>query len=351
MKKKAVFLLFFLVSCFSMGFDVKVIHSPEIKSRFNGVVLVPSKTTPYEFTGYIEEKIKGNTKLEVIKREVFSDFLKREGIGQRKITEKDLIKIYKAFGNINIIFLDLKNLEVKKQDLKGKTPCKIGNILFSISVFHSRDGIVLKNREIEFNVKVCSKTPLYPDTSEVIKVLFKNSANEVIKTLWPWKETLKFPNITEKICKNGEILKEIAENNLKIAEKELEKNNGCYKKNPYEFNLLKGYLLFFKGDFKNAVSYLQKATNEKKSDTLTALIKRIRGIDKKTIAAISIIKEKNIKPPVQNTQLRQKYYAEEYKNSGDILLEKLNKLEKLYKSGKISKDQFIKAKYKLIEEF
>ncbi len=81
------------------------------------------------------------------------------------------------------------------------------------------------------------------------------------------------------------------------------------------------------------------------------MIKRIRGIDKKTIAAISIIKEKNIKPPVQNTQLRQKYYAEEYKNSGDILLEKLNKLEKLYKSGKISKDQFIKAKYKLIEEF
>ena len=70
----------------SKGFEVKIAHSPEIKSEISGIVIIPSKNTPYEFTGYIEEKVRENTRLEVINREVFSDFLKKENIGKERIT-------------------------------------------------------------------------------------------------------------------------------------------------------------------------------------------------------------------------------------------------------------------------
>ncbi|BBB33559.1 hypothetical protein TTHT_2125 [Thermotomaculum hydrothermale] len=172
MKKIIVVLIIIAIPFIAKGFEVKLIHSPEIESEADGVVFIPSENTPYEFTGFLEEEIKKNTKLEVINRKAFSDFLKNHKIGRERITEKDLIKIYKTFGNIDIIFVDLKNLSVEKDFLKGKIPCKKGTIDFEISVFHSRDGLVLKNKNIEFQTTVCSKTPIYPETSKVVEILF-----------------------------------------------------------------------------------------------------------------------------------------------------------------------------------
>ena len=351
MKKAFLLLILLFLPQTSKGFEVKIAHSPEIKSEISGIVVIPSKNTPYEFTGYIEEKVRENTRLEVINREVFSDFLKKENIGKERITTKDLIKIYKAFGKIDLIFLDLKELTVSKEDLKGKTPCKKGKIKFEIGVFHSRDGIVLKNKAVEFKTTICSKTPLYPETKEVIKILFENSSNEILKTIWPWSETINLPEPDKSMCQSKEILDNIFKNNFKKAEKILEENSGCYNKNPFQFFLIKGYIEFFRGNFKKSADFLLKAKNSgKEGEKLSAIAERIKQIDKKTVIGLLLISENSKK--IQHTEpIQQKYYVNQYKNNADILLEKLAELEELYKSGKISKEEYMEKKYKLIEQF
>ena len=350
MKKTVFLLVFFLISFVSKGFEVKIVHSPEIKSLTSGIVIIPSKHTPYEFAGYIEERVKENTGLEVINRGAFSDFLEREHIGEKGITSKDLIKIYKAFGNIDIILLDLKQLGVKKEDLNGKTPCKRGEIRFEFKVFHSRDGIVLKKRVVEFEVTVCSKTPLYPETKEVIKLLFENSSNEVLKTIWPWSEVINFPDPEKNTCKSKEIVGKMLKNKLKESESLINNNFQCLKRNPFNLYLLKGYLEFFKGNFKKSADFLSKALTFKKENTnISRLVSRVSGIEKKTILGVMIIRQKKEKKPQILNQ--QDYYVHQYKNSGDILLEKLGELEELYKSGKITKEEYMKRKYQLIEQF
>ncbi len=351
MKKAFFLLILFFLHQSAKGVEVKVVHSSEIKSEINGIVIIPSKNTPYEFTGYIEEKVKENTRLEVINRETFSDFLKKENIGSEKITSKDLIKIYKAFGKIGLIFLNLKELTVSKKDLKEKSPCKEGKIKFEISIFHSRDGIVLKNKTVEFETTVCSKTPLYPETKEVIKVLFENSSNEILKTIWPWSEIINLPEPKKNLCKNKKILESIFENNFKKAERTLEKNSICYNKNPSQFYLIKGYIEFFRGNFKKSADFLLKAKNSKiENEKLSAIAERIKQIDKKTVVGLLLVSENSKKTqPVKPA--KQKYYVNQYKNNADILLEKLAELEKLYKSGKISKEEYMEKKYKLIEQF
>lgn len=349
--KKTVFLLVFsLLSFVSKGFEVKIVHSPEIKSPASGVVIIPSENTPYEFAGYIEERVKESTGLEVINREAFSDFLKREGIGKKGIISRDLIKIYKAFGSIDLIFLDLKQLGIKKEDLNGKTPCKRGEIRFEFKVFHSRDGMVLNKRVVEFEATVCSKTPLYPETKEVIKLLFENSSNEVLKTIWPWSEVINFPEPEKNTCKTTEIIKKMIKNQLDECERLIKVNMQCLNKNPFNLYLLRGYLEFFKGDFEKSVDLLSRALTFKKENAdLSRLVSRVRGIEKKTILGMMIIRQKKEKKPqIQN---QQDYYVHQYKNSGDILLEKLAELEELYKSGKITKEEYMKRKYQLIEQF
>ena len=351
MKKAFFLLILFLLHQSAKGVEVKIVHSPEIKSEISGIVIIPSKNTPYEFSGYIEENVKENTKLEVINREIFSDFLKKENIGREKITSKDLIKIYKAFGKIGLIFLNLKELTVSKKDLKGKSPCKEGKIKFAISIFHSRDGIVLKNKTVEFEITVCSKTPLYPETKEVIKALFENSSNEILKTIWPWSEVINLPEPDKTVCKNKEILDNIFKNNFKKAEKTIEKNSICYNKNPSQFYLIKGYIEFFRGNFKKSADFLLKAKNSgKENEKLSTIAERIKQIDKKTVMGLLLV-SKNSKKTQFTKPTQQKYYVNQYKNNADILLEKLAELEKLYKSGKISKEEYMEKKYKLIEQF
>ncbi len=347
MKKTVVFLVFILFSVMGKGFEVKIVHSPEVKSRFNGVVIIPGEKTPFEFAGYMEEKIKTETRLELINREVFADFLKREKIGGNKIEGKDLIKIYKGFGNIIILFLNLKTLSVNKYDTK-KAPCKKGIISFDISLYHSRDGIVIKKKSIEFEIVLCSQTPLYPPTESVVERLFENSSKEVLKTIWPWIETVTLPDIDKKVCKNKEIFDYILENNLEKAGKILEKNKECYLSKPYQYFILKGYTEFFKGNFDTAISLLKKAYNNKKDKNLFLFIQKIKNLEKDTIVTMSIVKQRK---EFTGEKLKQKHYVNQYRNSADILLEKLAELERLYKSGKISKEEYMKEKYKLIEEF
>jgi len=334
---RKVLLLFFLLTIPSSAQNIvlNVVYSPEIKSEFESIVFIPSETTPYEFTGYIEEKLKNETKIPIIKRSVFADFLKREKIGERRIDEKDLIKIYKAFGKINIVFLNLQNLKIEKRDV-NKKPCKEGKIKFSISIFNSRDGILLKNKTIEFDITVCSKTPVYPDTKRVIEALFSNSAKEIIKTMFPRKETIKIP-FPYKKCKMQTFFEAIKTRNFKKAEKLLSEKRNCFEKTS-DYNLAKGLLLLFSENFEKAKDIFEKEKNEIPPALLT-----LANTPKENIVAMSLQTENSEK------NKKDKDYVYHYKNSADILLEELSKLEKMFKEGKISEKEYMKRKYKLIE--
>ncbi len=346
MRKTFLFLFIFIYPVIAQSFELKIIHFPEIKSRFDKVVIIPSNTTPYEFYGFIEEKIKENTNLEIVDGKKFSNFLKKEEIGKQKITEKELITIYKAFGNTTLLFLNLTELSVKKKDLNG-TPCKTGKIKFSISAFHSRDGLVLKNKTIEYEITMCSKTPIYPATKEIVEKLFNISTNEILKTIWPWIETLKFPDLNLKICKNKKIFDFLLENNLKNARKTFVKNKTCYQKHLDQYYLIEGYLNFFKGNFSSAKDFLKKAYKKHKNKDLKNLILKMENLEKNNIIGMSIIKKSKNK----EAERKRQFYVNHYKNNADILLEKLSQLEKQYKDGKISKEEYMNKKYKLIEQY
>ncbi len=336
---RKVLLLFFLLTIPSSAQNIvlNVVYSPEIKSEFESIVFIPSETTPYEFTGYIEEKLKNETKIPIIKRSVFADFLKREKIGERRIDEKDLIKIYKAFGKINIVFLNLQNLKIEKRDVNNK-PCKEGKINFSISIFNSRDGILLKNKTIEFDITVCSKTPVYPDTKRVIEALFSNSAKEIIKTMFPRKETIKIP-FPYKKCKMQTFFEAIKTRNFKKAEKLLSEKRNCFEKTS-DYNLAKGLLLLFSENFEKAKDIFEKEKNE-----IPPALLVLANTPKENILAMSLEIE------TSSQKKEQKDYVYHYRNSADILLEQLSKLEKMFKEGKISEKEYMKRKYKLIEKF
>ncbi len=346
MRKTFFFFFIFIYPLIAQSFELKIIHYPKIKSRFDKVVIIPSNTTPYEFYGYIEEKIKENTNLEIVDRKKFSTFLKKEEIGKENITEKELITIYKAFGNTTLIFLNLIELSVKKKDLNG-TPCKKGKIKFSISAFHSRDGFVLKNKTIEYEITMCSKTPIYPATEEIVEKLFYNSTNEILKTIWPWIEILKFPDLNLKICKNKKIFDFFLENNLKNARKIFTKNKTCYQQHLDQYFLIEGYLNFLNGNILEAKDFLKKAYKINKNEKLKNLILKMENLKKNNIIGMSIITKQKNKESKRKKQL----YVNQYKNSADILLEKLSQLEKQYKEGKISKEEYMNKKYKLIEQY
>ncbi|GEM_PF-3282127 len=343
--KRCTAIVFFCILSFIMygeNLSFTVLHSPELTSKYSGIIIIPSQSTPYEFTGYIEEKIreKGIT---IINREGFSDFLKRKGIGVKSISEMDLIKIYKAYGNIFILFLNLKKLTVKKKEVQA--PCKEGQIAFDIQVFHSRDGMVLKNKSVEYRVSICSKTPLFPETKKVVRVLFENSVKEILKEFLPWKEKwiLKINKCT---CNCPDIISKIKKGKLRLVKREVEKSK-CISKNPYFKNTLLGIIALVNGERNKAIQRLQLASKEKNSDQLKGIIQRVSSSDFSTVIAISLAIEKNRIGPLkkQTTSLGQ------YKNSADILLEKLANLENLYKQGKITKEKYMEMKYKLIEQF
>ena len=336
---RKVLLLFFLLTILSSAQNIvlNVVYSPEIKSEFESIVFIPSETTPYEFTGYIEEKLKNETKIPIIKRSVFADFLKREKIGERRIDEKDLIKIYKAFGKINIVFLNLQNLKIEKRDVNNK-PCKEGKINFSISIFNSRDGILLKNKTIEFDITVCSKTPVYPDTKRVIEALFSNSAKEIIKTMFPRKETIKIP-FPYKKCKMLNFFEAIKNGDFEKAKNILSLKRECLEKTG-NFSLAEGMLFLVSGNFQKAKDFFEK---EKGKIPATLLV--LANTPKENILAMSLEIE------TSSQKKEQKDYVYHYRNSADILLEELSKLEKMFKEGKISEKEYMERKYKLIEKF
>ncbi|BBB33558.1 hypothetical protein TTHT_2124 [Thermotomaculum hydrothermale] len=156
-----------------------------------------------------------------------------------------------------------------------------------------------------------------------------------------------------KTCKNKEVFNLIKENRLKKALKLLGKNKDCYKSHSYSYHLLKGYIAFFEGEIKKSLISLNKANQIKKSQKLVKLISRLKTPDTSTLKAVAILRKekKENSNTIHSTGTKQQYYTNQYRNSADILLEKLQKLEKLYKSGKISKQEYMEEKYKIINQF
>ncbi len=333
----ALFLTFFTVQ--GNQLKIEILVKPQIDSRTEKVVFIPSKDTPKEFIAYLSEKIKEHSGLKVIDQTDFSKFLNEKGLTETNATPENLILLYKKFGFLSLVFVDFANISVKTEKA-----CKTGNLSFSVSVFHVRDGTVLRKREINLNAEICQKTAP-PNTADIVKILFDKSVVEILKLFTPWSFSLNLPLFNNSL-KHKKACSEIEKGYLKKAYNLLNKK----EKKDFEDYVLLGNILLLKQKFDKATLFYEKALSIKNDERISEIYEKLNKAGISNLLKAKIVKEKEKKTKIAPSPKGEPDLYSPF-NKGDLLLKKLQHLEEKYKNGEISEQEYMDKKYKLIEQF